>query len=208
MGQQDRSGLTYKRNRYYDPGTGQFTQQDPIGIAGGLNLYGYANGDPINFSDPFGLKADTLWSTEGEVLDASGAGHQVLIDGEVYDLDYGLGGTPHTVEGDALEAASSWAAGGRDLTSAWDFLVNSLPGGDFDFKQGQPVHGLWTFGNSAMHRDKVGNAAWASYGGRRGIPLAHLLLGAAVQGKLAGGEDPLDQQWIRIGYVAGTGRGR
>ncbi|MEX0599722.1 MAG: RHS repeat-associated core domain-containing protein, partial [Rhodothermales bacterium] len=40
---------------YYDPASGAFTQQDPIGIAGGLNLYGYANGDPINFSDPFGL---------------------------------------------------------------------------------------------------------------------------------------------------------
>ena len=32
-----------------------FTQEDPIGLAGGLNLYGYAGGDPINFSDPFGL---------------------------------------------------------------------------------------------------------------------------------------------------------
>ena len=30
---------------------------DPIGLAGGLNLYGFANGDPINFSDPFGLSA-------------------------------------------------------------------------------------------------------------------------------------------------------
>ena len=35
--------------------SGHFTQTDPIGIAGGLNTYGYANGDPINFSDPFGL---------------------------------------------------------------------------------------------------------------------------------------------------------
>jgi uncharacterized protein RhaS with RHS repeats len=35
---------------------GLYTQQDPIGIAGGLNLYGYAGGDPINFSDPFGLR--------------------------------------------------------------------------------------------------------------------------------------------------------
>lgn len=34
----------------------RFTQPDPIGLAGGLNLYGYANGDPINGSDPFGLE--------------------------------------------------------------------------------------------------------------------------------------------------------
>lgn len=30
-------------------------QMDPIGLAGGLNLYGFAGGDPVNFSDPFGL---------------------------------------------------------------------------------------------------------------------------------------------------------
>ena len=35
--------------------TGQFTREDPIGLAGGFNLHGFANGDPINFSDPFGL---------------------------------------------------------------------------------------------------------------------------------------------------------
>jgi hypothetical protein len=28
---------------------------DPIGLAGGLNAYGFANGDPVNYSDPFGL---------------------------------------------------------------------------------------------------------------------------------------------------------
>jgi RHS repeat-associated protein len=49
------AGLLYRRNRYYDPASGRFTQEDPIGIGGGLNVYGFAAGDPVNFSDPFGL---------------------------------------------------------------------------------------------------------------------------------------------------------
>jgi RHS repeat-associated protein len=51
----DAAGTYYRRNRQYDPRTGRFTQEDPIGLAGGVNLYGFANGDPVNFSDPFGL---------------------------------------------------------------------------------------------------------------------------------------------------------
>ncbi len=54
-GKMDASGLVYDRNRYYDPSAGRFTQQDPAGLAGGVNLYGYAGGDPANSSDPFGL---------------------------------------------------------------------------------------------------------------------------------------------------------
>jgi RHS repeat-associated protein len=53
------SGSLYRRNRYLDPTSGQFTQEDPIGLAGGLNLYGFASGDPVTFNDPFGLKADS-----------------------------------------------------------------------------------------------------------------------------------------------------
>jgi RHS repeat-associated protein len=54
-GMRDASGQQYMRNRYYDPATGQFTQPDPIGIAGGLNSYGFAAGDPVTYSDPYGL---------------------------------------------------------------------------------------------------------------------------------------------------------
>ncbi len=54
-GKRDLTGQIYMRNRYYDPASGRFTQEDPLGLAGGLNLYAFAKGDPVNFSDPFGL---------------------------------------------------------------------------------------------------------------------------------------------------------
>jgi RHS repeat-associated protein len=53
--QQDGSGLVYKRNRYYDPASGRFTQVDPIGLGGGLSAYGFGGGDQVSFTDPFGL---------------------------------------------------------------------------------------------------------------------------------------------------------
>lgn len=51
----DATGLQYMRNRYYNPASGQFTQADPLGVGGGLNVYGYAGGDPVSYADPFGL---------------------------------------------------------------------------------------------------------------------------------------------------------
>jgi RHS repeat-associated protein len=53
---QDReTGLYYFGYRYYDPNHGRFINRDPMGEAGGLNLYGYCSGDPINKSDYLGL---------------------------------------------------------------------------------------------------------------------------------------------------------
>ena len=48
------------RNRWYDPNTGRFTQEDPIGYAGGSNLYAYAGNDPVTYSDPYGLRPGWL----------------------------------------------------------------------------------------------------------------------------------------------------
>lgn len=90
----EKSGTLYRRNRYYDPLTGRFTQEDPIGLAGGLNLYGYANGDPVTYSDPFGLcpeyaggdgRTDTPDDCPREVLDAWAATHIHVKDGVNWD---------------------------------------------------------------------------------------------------------------------------
>jgi RHS repeat-associated protein len=47
--------LYHFRARWYDPETGRWLSNDPIGISGGLNLYAFCNNDPVNFVDPMGL---------------------------------------------------------------------------------------------------------------------------------------------------------
>jgi RHS repeat-associated protein len=50
------TGLHYNYHRYYDPKTGRYITPDPIGLAGGINLYAYVQNDPINWTDPLGLE--------------------------------------------------------------------------------------------------------------------------------------------------------
>ncbi|MFH8692789.1 RHS repeat-associated core domain-containing protein [Streptomyces anulatus] len=50
----DGTGLLHYRNRYYDPESGRFISQDPIGHAGGTNLYQYALSSPTTYTDPTG----------------------------------------------------------------------------------------------------------------------------------------------------------
>lgn len=51
------TGLYHTGARYYDPRLARFLQMDPIGQAGGLNLYAYVDNDPLNLVDPTGLIA-------------------------------------------------------------------------------------------------------------------------------------------------------
>jgi len=44
--------------RAYDTAHGRWLNRDPIGELGGINLYGYVNGNPINRIDPLGLVCD------------------------------------------------------------------------------------------------------------------------------------------------------
>jgi RHS repeat-associated protein len=53
-------GLYYYRARHYSPAWGRFMQPDPIGYAGGSNLYAYVGNDPLNFNDPNGLVKEAL----------------------------------------------------------------------------------------------------------------------------------------------------
>ena len=66
----EKAGLYYYRTRYYDANVGRFISEDPIGLAGGINLYVYVDSvgkpltetnlylytgnNPVNFIDPTG----------------------------------------------------------------------------------------------------------------------------------------------------------
>ncbi len=53
------SGQHYNYFRDYDPSIGRYTQSDPIGLSGGLNTYIYSGANPVNNSDPSGLRFDS-----------------------------------------------------------------------------------------------------------------------------------------------------
>jgi hypothetical protein len=64
------------RNRWYHQKLGRFLQPDPIRYGDAMNMYAYVGGDPVNFTDPLGLKKEnededednndiTIWGLRG-----------------------------------------------------------------------------------------------------------------------------------------------
>ena len=51
----DGNGLYYYRSRYYSTTLARFISNDLIGLGGGINTYGYVGGNPISYTDPYGL---------------------------------------------------------------------------------------------------------------------------------------------------------
>lgn len=128
-----------------------------MGLAGGMNLYGYAGGDPINRSDPFGL------------CPKSAGG-----DGKTEDLDdCPRGSSGWWAMRDARGEGSSivnnvrgvWAVLNNDVRAG---IEASLPEGTelavgvFNLPIGGRISGFTRHGiNQAISRDGRGVASWA-----------------------------------------------
>jgi RHS repeat-associated protein len=72
--------------RAYDPQLGRWLSCDPLGEKGGMNLYGYVLGNPVNFRDPNGKFPSAVWwggffDFDQGTLDALEVGAMATADG-------------------------------------------------------------------------------------------------------------------------------
>jgi RHS repeat-associated protein len=181
------SGLTVAPLRFYSAPLGRWLRRDPLGEAGGLNLYNYVSNDPVSGFDSLGLDPNPLIVLYNGA-DRSAAGlangnnfqsaansiphyYAINISNEYWDMQYrwalaGLGN--HVVDLMLIDhgAAGEQFFNGHHIDSASDPIWQTLLG------TGQ-VENLWLMGCfTAYHgaglmygiRDKYGPDVWASEG--------------------------------------------
>ena len=123
------TGLHYNFRRYYDPSTGRYLTQDPIGLAGGDNQYRYGEADPANVSDPTG---ECPWCVAYAVCVASCMLTDVAINAMTGECNNFGDSAKGCAVGCAAGMGLGWLAGQgfKWLKRGWDALpcaFNSFP---------------------------------------------------------------------------------
>ena len=170
----DGTGLMYYRARYYNPTTQRFISEDPIGLAGGINSYGYASDNPTSYVDPNGRNPLLI------------AGIAVIVGGVVNGINFYSNGKSFwdgAWRGSASTAAVI-AAGGFGASA---FLSGAAGGALLTWlnEQAGVVNSSNQVGNYVLGIGISGFGSWAGagLGGAESATfasIAHAALGEAV----------------------------
>ncbi|MBX3175267.1 MAG: hypothetical protein KF709_12700 [Gemmatimonadaceae bacterium] len=98
-----------------------------MGLAGGVNQYGYVGGDPVNFSDPFGLCGEKAGEVEvnGKCLDAKAA-IGVVVGAAMGAIGRGLGMLRQAAASRRAAQAASLADDVSEVHGALDPVAQSM----------------------------------------------------------------------------------
>jgi RHS repeat-associated protein len=91
----EETGLHYNWHRYYDGEVGRYVTEDPIGLRGGVNRYGYALANPLKYTDSSGLDV-FLCSQPAFGIPNNPLDHQWL---KTDTAEAGMGGTRGNIPG-------------------------------------------------------------------------------------------------------------
>jgi RHS repeat-associated protein len=127
------TGLWYNDQRDgYDAARGQYTQPEPVGLAGDINLYRYARSNPLTIIDPNGRNpvggaavGGMIGGPPGAVVGALvGLGLGMMIANAVSSSDPGTGPVPNTQPAANDPCPDDCQVRQQQLKKEYDFLVS------------------------------------------------------------------------------------
>ena len=151
------TGYHYNYMRDYSPELGRYLQADPIGLKGGMNLYAYCSGDPVNRRDELGL-----WVVEFELGGSVFLG-TVGIGGDVVSVQIGTqdGDIEFNVDGLSLEVNSAAAGIGVGKGSSASFYSGDIS----DFKTASSLGLTTPFGTGGVINNPLTGGWGLTYAG-------------------------------------------
>jgi RHS repeat-associated protein len=163
------TGLYYYRARYYSPDIGRFLQTDPVGHTTGLNLYTYCGNNPLNWSDPYGLRKGEPWYVG--IMDST---RDYISTTSIGPL-VGLGP-------EGLSVRDAWEVFALDYSRAGQGVVNVFTGGLFNRESGIFYNTFNRQWENLGCENNVDSASFRSGETGARVAEAFLLIAAVVEG--------------------------
>jgi len=133
--------------RFYAPGLGRWINRDPSSEAGGINLYAFLRGNPINYWDEYGL---TYWDYNFTYVSPMVLGISCGVQKQSTG-SFWTGWHPYVGPAVGTPGASgmaTWSPGNVATGGLVGISANSGVGlaGNFGFSYGPPPSGFWELG--------------------------------------------------------------